>query len=146
LKQHTDYEVWATIYNGRTDAPAIGMEVDFSYLSFGIGTLPIGSTTVHLQVKGAPEHLATAKMLWRTPSARGHYCIQVERIWVDDANPYYNLGQENTDVGRAASPAVFEFPVRNADAVRAAIRLVADSYAIPLAQSERVTLDRAMPH
>jgi len=133
LQVSTTYEVWATIYNGSTTAPAIGMPVEFSYLSFGIGTVShaIGTTNVDLQVKGAPGVPATAKMLWTTPPTVGHYCLQVKLVWADDANPDNNLGQENTNVGAAHSPAVFEFPVRNANVVRTTLTLVADSYVLP---------------
>ena len=133
LVADTVYEIRATIYNGSTDAPAVGMPVEFSYLSFGIGTTstPIGSTTVNLPVKGAPGHPATAAVRWRTPATPGHYCIQVKLIWPDDANPANNLGQENTDVGAAHSPAVFEFPVRNAEVHPDTLRLTADSYQLP---------------
>lgn len=133
LHANTVYEVWATIYNGSTAAAAIGMPVEFSYLSFGIGTVsnPIGATTVDLQVKGAPGVPVTAKMPWKTPPVPGHYCLQVKLIWNDDANPANNLGQENTNVGLAHSPAIFEFPVRNANVVAETIRLTADAYAIP---------------
>jgi hypothetical protein len=133
LKAGTEYEIRATIYNGSTEAPAIGMPVEFSHLSFGIATTStfIGSTTVDLQVKGAPGHPATAAMRWRTPPAPGHYCIQVKLIWADDANPANNLGQENTDVGAAHSPAVFDFPVGNPGRTREHLRLLADAYELP---------------
>ena len=133
LKEDTDYEAWATIYNASNEAAAIGMPVDFSYLSFGIGTVStaIGTTSVDLPVRGAPGHPATAKMLWHTPKAKGHYCLQVRLIWADDANPNNNLGQENTNVGTAHSPALFEFPVRNDNIVAEAIRLLVDAYVLP---------------
>ena len=133
LKADTEYEIRATIYNGSTDAPAVGMPVEFSYLSFGIATTStfIGSTTVDLPVKGAPGHPVTGAMRWRTPVAPGHYCIQVKLIWADDANPANNLGQENTDVGAAHSPAVFEFPVGNPGAAPEHLRLVPDAYKLP---------------
>jgi hypothetical protein len=133
LVANTEYEIRATIYNGSTDAPAIGMPVQFSFLSFGIGTPStfIGTTTVDLPVKGAPGHPATAAIRWRTPATPGHYCIQVRLIWADDANPANNLGQENTQVRAAQSPAVFTFPVHNADVVPHTFELVADSYRLP---------------
>jgi hypothetical protein len=151
LVADTEYEIRATIYNGSTEAPAVGMPVDFSYLSFGIGTTStfIGRTTVDLPVKGAVGHPATATMRWRTPPTPGHYCIQVNLVWGDDANPANNLGQENTDVGAAHSPAVFEFPVRNVNDVSETLHLTADSYRLPEPLScqevedlERKTADR----
>lgn len=133
LKADTQYDIVATIYNNSTSAPAVGLHVEFSYLSFGIGTVrtPIGTAVVDLPVKGSPQHPAHAKAIWRTPQAAGHYCLQVKLIWPDDANPRNNLGQENTNVAVAASPAVFKFPVRNDDTVGKRIRMTADAYAIP---------------
>ena len=133
LEADTQYEVIATIYNNSTEAPAVGLPVDFSYLSFGIGTLStfIGTTVVTLPVKGAPGHPALAKMPWHTPKQEGHYCLQVNLKWADDANPANNFGQENTNVGHFSSPAFFEFPIRNEDTIRKLIHLTADSYTIP---------------
>jgi hypothetical protein len=133
LKKNHAYDVVATIYNNSTQAPAVGMPVYFSFLSFGVGTVsnPIGWTKVDLPVKGAPGHPALAKMQWITPNAEGHYCLQVLLVWSDDANPKNNLGQENTNVGVAASPATFKFPVRNDDTIRKQIKLNADAYVIP---------------
>jgi hypothetical protein len=130
LQADTEYEIRATIYNGSTAAPAVGMPVEFSFLSFGIGTTStaIGATVVDLPVKGAPGHPATAAVRWRTPATPGHYCIQVKLVWADDANPANNLGQENTNVGTPHSPAVFQFPVRNVNVVRQTLHLVPDSY------------------
>lgn len=133
LKADTDYEVVATIHNNSTDAPAVGMPVEFSVQSFGVGAVltPIGTTTINLPVKGAPGHPAPAQITWRTPETTGHYCLKVELVWADDANPKNNLGQENTNVGQASSPAVFKFPVRNEDKINKAIHMTADAYAIP---------------
>ncbi|HKS21285.1 MAG TPA: hypothetical protein VJZ76_00695 [Thermoanaerobaculia bacterium] len=133
LEKDTDYEIRATIYNGSTSAPAVGMRVDFSFLSFGIGTVsnPIGSAVVDLPVKAAPGHPAVAAQLWHTPKEKGHYCIQVKLNWADDANPNNNLGQENTNVGIAHSPALFDFEVFNGDVVSKTVTLVADAFKIP---------------
>jgi len=130
----TDYEIVARIWNGRTDALAIDMPVAFSYLSFGIGTKyhPIDVTTVDLPARGAPGHPAFAHMPWHSPAVPGHYCLQVELFWSDDANPSNNLGQKNLQVRPLNSPhAQFQFPVRN-DARRARTFLLeADAYSIP---------------
>ena len=133
LKADTDYEIVATIYNNSTDAPAVGMPVEFLFQSFGVGAAltPIGTTTINLPVKGAPGHPALAKVAWHTPVAPGHYCLKVRLVWADDANPKNNLGQENTNVGAASSPAVFSFPVHNDDTIRKVINMTADAYAIP---------------
>lgn len=133
LEADTEYEIVATIWNNSTEAPAVGMPVEFSYLDFGIGGVkkPIGTDTINLPVKGAPGHPAKAKKIWKTPQQVGHYCLQVDLKWADDANPKNNLGQENTNVGHFSSPAAFEFPVRNEATVRKLIRMVADAYTIP---------------
>ena len=133
LEADTEYEIRATIWNNSTKAPAVGLGVEFFFHDFGIGPQPIaiGSDTVTLPVKGAPGHPTTATALWRTPKEEGHYCLKVQLHWPDDANPKNNLGQENTNVAAAQSPAVFRFPVRNADTVRRVLRLIADAYEIP---------------
>lgn len=133
LTPSTPYEIRATVWNGSTDAPAVNVLVRFYYLSFGAGTVRnyIGETYVDVAVKGSPLGPAEARMPWTTPPA-GHYCIQVELNWIDDANPLNNLGQENVDVKKLNSPnATFTFPVRNTSARPRTLALRADSYAIP---------------
>lgn len=130
LKPDVEYEIEATISNGSTVAPAINMPVAFSYLSFGIGTRshPIGSATVDVPVKGAPNHPANVSIRWRTPATGGHYCVQANLIWADDANPNNNLGQENVVVGQAASPARFVFAVGNPTRAPRVVRFEVDAY------------------
>lgn len=132
LKKNTKYLVEATVYNGSKEAPAVDMPVDFSFLSFGIGTTSnaIGTTRVDLPVRGAPNHPAHTSVIWQTPDREGHYCLQVRLRWDDDANPKNNMGQENTNVGIAHSPAKFEFPVKNNSNVEDRVSLTADSYAL----------------
>ncbi len=134
LEPDTEYEIVARIWNNSTNAPAVDLPVDFSYLDFGVGIarVPIGLTKVDLPVKGAPGHPTFAHMTWRTPAGTGHYCLLVELLWPDDANPFNNLGQENLSVGALNSPrARFRFPVRNPAEERRVLRLEADAYAIP---------------
>jgi len=134
LLADTEYDVMARIWNGSNSAPAVNLPVQFAFLEFGIGTVrtPIGQTRVDLPVNGAPGHPAIAHMPWRTPAAPGHYCLQVEAIWADDANPANNLGQENTDVRPLNSPhAALTFPVRNDTLWPQALRLETDAYRIP---------------
>lgn len=133
LKPGHPYDIVARIWNGSSDAPVVNLEVDFSYLSFGIGTksTPLGVVTVpELGVKGGPNCPAFAKWTWTTPSS-GHYCIQVNLVCFDDANKLNNLGQENTNVGTAHSPAKLEFALRNAGDVRHLYHFTMDSYVIP---------------
>jgi hypothetical protein len=134
LQPGTGYDVVARIWNASIDAPAVNLPVTFSYLVFGIGTvsLPIGRTSVDLPVRGAPGCPVDARMRWTTPTTPGHYCLQVELKWADDANPANNLGQENIDVRPLNSPhASFTFPVRNDGLATRGLRLEADAYRVP---------------
>lgn len=134
LIKSTTYDIVARIWNGSKDAPAVKMPVRFSYLTFGVGQkrVLIGETLVDLPVLGAPGCPTFGTMSWTTPSVPGHYCLQVELIWSDDANPNNNLGQENTNVKALNSPnAKFTFPVRNDTAVRQVVLLEADTYSLP---------------
>jgi hypothetical protein len=134
LKPDTDYVVVARIWNGATTAPAPGLPVKVSYLEFGIGTVrhDVGMTNVDLPAKGAVGCPAFARVGWRTPPVPGHYCLQVQLVWDDDAQPTNNLGQTNTDVKALNSPhATFGFSVRNDRAERRQVVLQADGYAIP---------------
>jgi len=134
LKPDTAYVVVARIWNGATTAPAVGLPVKVSYLEFGIGTTrhDVGMTKVDLPVKGAVGCPAFAHVGWRTPVQPGHYCLQVELFWDDDANPANNMGQHNTDVKPLNSPhAAFTFPLRNDGPARRAVTLHVDSYRIP---------------
>jgi hypothetical protein len=133
LSPGTRYEIRAKILNGSPDAPAVNLLVRFYYLSFGAGTVRnyIGETYVDVAVKGSPLLPAEARMAWTTPPG-GHYCIQAELDWIDDANPNNNLGQENVDVKKLNSPnATFVFPVRNTAARRRSLILHTDAYTLP---------------
>ncbi len=134
LLPDTEYRISARIWNGSTDAPAVGVGVELSYLDFGIGGLsvPIGSTDVDLGVKGAAGTPAVATVAWRTPATPGHYCLQANVIWPFDADPGNNLGQHNIDVRPLNSPtARFTVPVRNPGRRPMAVRLGVDAYALP---------------
>lgn len=118
LQPSTDYRIRAAIHNRSNDAPAPGMTVNFLLNSFGVGGVVvqhIGTDTINLPVRGAPGEPAVATATWRTPAAPGHYCVQVDAIWPDDANPLDNSGQENTVVrrGRPGERLDFRIPVRN---------------------------------
>lgn len=130
LTPATEYQVVARIWNGATDAPVAALPVEFSYLSFGVGAAshPIGWTTVDLGVKGGPNHPAFAVHSWTTPATPGHYCIQALLHPFDDANWDNNLGQENTQVGYAHSPANFTFTLRNDGTVRRSYTFDVDAY------------------
>jgi hypothetical protein len=140
LKPGTQYDIIARIWNGSFFAPAVNMPVNFYYLSFGIATVQtyIGTTRVDLPVRGAPGHPVFTRQKWTTPNVPGHYCLLIELIWTDDANPANNVGQHNTDVKKLNSPhAAFTFPVRNPARETARIRLEVDSYELsPLRSCE----------
>ena len=134
LEANTDYTVVARIWNNSPDVPVINLKVYFSYLSFGMGTQsnPIGVTTVDLAAKGLPGCPAFAYMKWTTPSTLGHYCLQVLLEPPDDSNWLNNLGQRNTDVTQAHSPALFTFAVGNHVSPRPRrVTFEVDCYAIP---------------
>jgi hypothetical protein len=130
LSPATTYEIVARIWNSSTDAPVAGLAVAFSYLSFGVGiqSNPIGLTHVNLGVKGGPDQPAFARMLWTTPATSGHYCIQVLLEPFVDLNWSNNLGQENTQVVAAQSPAVSRFMLRNDTLVPQTYQFRADAY------------------
>lgn len=137
LLPDTIYDVVARIWNGSTEGSCVGLPVEFSYLSFGIGVQSHPVTpgprevAVNLGVKGGPNCPAYAKTKWKTPALAGHYCLQASFSWIDDSNPYNNLGQDNTLVGVSHSAVHFEFQLRNAERFAQDFRFEADSYAIP---------------
>ena len=133
LLPNTEYEVRATIWNNSYEAPVVGLQVNFSFLSFGVATVvnPIGTTSVNLGVKGGPNHPAQATMLWTTPPTPGHYCLQVDFEWIDDLIPGNNLGYNNVNVAEATSPATFDFKLRNATGEPNRFRFEVDTYTLP---------------
>ncbi len=134
LDPNTDYVVVARIWNSSTTAAVVDMPVKLSYLSFGIGTHKHDVTVrpVDVSVKGGSACPAVVRIPWRTPPSPGHYCIQIELVWDDDANPANNMGQHNTDVKPLNSPhAQFTFPLRNDAPEGRNLRLEMDMYQIP---------------
>lgn len=134
LVANTPYTVAARIWNNSTDVPVANLKVTFSYLSFGAGTQsnPIGSVATDLNAKGLPGCPAFAYITWTTPPTVGHYCLQVLLEPPDDSNWQNNLGQRNTDVAHAHSPATFSFAVGNHGVPRTRrVRFAVDTYTIP---------------
>ena len=133
LDPATTYEVRARIWNKSTEAPVIDMPVHLSFLDFGIGTqsVPVGTVKVDVGVLGSPDQPGFAAWLWTTPPTPGHYCLQVRLDPADDLNPANNLGQENTDVVAAHSPAEFKFTLRNNTQRIHRYRFELDAYQIP---------------
>jgi hypothetical protein len=134
LSANTDYRVAVRVWNNSYDAPAVGLPVYLSYLSFGIGitSTPIAVNVVSLGVKGSNHCPVITHFVWRTPAIPGHYCLQALLVWSDDANPFNNLGQKNTQVGKAQSPAAFTIDVHNQAAVQRRFEIEADMYQLPL--------------
>lgn len=128
------YRIHARVHNGSLEAPAVGLPVIFSFLTFGIGIVPtlIGVAVVDLPVKGASGHPQETFQDWLTPAAAGHYCIQVGLFWGDDAEHGNNLGQENVDIKQLTSPATFTFALRNDAPAPRRFRLEADAYPPPV--------------
>ena len=129
----TDYDVTVRVWNGSYDAPALNLPVALSYLSFGIGvsSSAIGTKKADLDVKGGPLEPAFTTIPWTTPPLPGHYCLQAQLVWPDDANPDNNRGQKNVQVGKAHSPAVFDIQVHNDADVRRTFTFEVDEYTIP---------------
>jgi len=133
LKPATTYDVIARIWNNSLDAVVVNMPVEFSFLTFGIGTTKthIATTAVDVAAKGMPGCPAFARVQWTTPPTAWHYCLLVEFTWADDANPFNNVGQHNTDVKPLNSPkANFTVPVRNAAREQREIALRVDAYTL----------------
>jgi hypothetical protein len=137
LLPNTDYEINATIWNNSYEAPVVGLNVNFSFLSFGASTVdnPIGTAIINLGVKGGPNHPALAKMIWKTPPVPGHFCLQVLLNWVDDANPENNLGQNNVDIVSPHSPATSTFKLRNNTKKENRYRFETDTYTLPASKT-----------
>jgi hypothetical protein len=131
------YRVRVRVWNGSYDAPALGVGVALSYLSFGAQTVshPIASTAVNLGAKGTIDCPAYAEFSWTTPAIGGHYCLQAQLSWGDDANPSNNLGQKNVNVAEMQSPAKFAFTVRNEASVARRFLIEADCYGLPKLQA-----------
>ena len=134
LKPNHAYRVQVRVWNGSYHAPAPGLPVHLSFLTFGASTTstPIAVDVIDLGVKGGAHHPAFALFDWLTPPVAGHYCLQARLVWADDANPANNLGQENVEVGVAHSPAVFRMALRNAAGVTRRFILQADGYRLPV--------------
>jgi hypothetical protein len=132
LKAITEYDVQVRVWNNSYDAPAAGLPVHLSFLTFGVQTTStyLGKTFIDLGAKGTSQCPAYALFKWKTPEA-GHYCLQANLLWADDANQNNNLGQENTDVGVLHSPANFTFSCKNIASIERRFVFEVDDYQIP---------------
>jgi len=133
LQPSTHYEVRVRVWNASFTAPVVQMPVHLSYLAFGVGTVsyPVDTKPISVGVIGAPDQPNYVSFDWLTPSTPGHYCLQALLDPADDANNANNLGQQNTDVGVAHSPATFTFELRNASRRAHRYHFTVDGYTIP---------------
>lgn len=129
----TTYEVQVRVWNNSLNAPVVGMPVHLSYLDFGVGTQLIGvaSGTVDVGVKGSASQPGFVSIPWTTPATLGHYCLQALLDPADDTDRSNNLGQENTNVVQAQSPATFTFTLRNNTRRTRTYRFEVDAYELP---------------
>lgn len=143
LVADTDYLVQATIHNASFDA-ALGVEVICVYRPWSFGTadrVPVeadasGNPAIR-RLNIGPWGAAIATFKWHTPNvADAHFCIQVECHHVDDREPNNNLGQENTNIAKPASPVTLDIPLFNPRTAPQRIALTADSYEIPSGEIE----------
>ncbi|MGB7815433.1 MAG: hypothetical protein WBL28_03695, partial [Methylotenera sp.] len=136
LKPSTDYRITALIHNKANDAPAPSMPVVFTLLDFGAGGVTrqnFGTETVDLPVRAAPGEPVSATVVWKTPPTPGHYCIEIEAVWLDDVNPLDNVGQHNTVI-RGVTPReriVLPVPITNFIQGRSRLKVRLDSYVLP---------------
>lgn len=139
LLPSTDYRITAQIHNKSPDAPAPGLPVVFTLLSFGAGGPPrqsIGSTVINLPVRAAPGEPAAASVVWTTPAVPDHYCIEIDCSWPDDAFPIDNVGQHNTVIRKASADEqlLIEIPiwqVRDEAHEHLALSIGLDGYQLP---------------
>ncbi|MDQ3935007.1 MAG: hypothetical protein M3340_10320 [Actinomycetota bacterium] len=133
LEPATTYDVNVRVWNNSLEAPVVGMPVRLSFLDFGVGTepIPIASATVDVGVKGSPGQPGFVSVPWTTPATPGHYCLQALLDPADDVDRSNNIGQENTNVVEAQSPATFTFTLRNNTKRERTYRFETDAYEVP---------------
>ena len=133
LETSTTYDVQIRVWNNSLEAPVVHMPVPLSFLDFGIGTepIPVGTARIDVGVKGSPSQPAFVSIPWTTPATPGHFCLQALLDPADDLDFTNNLGQENTDVAEATSPAEFSFTLRNNTKTARVYRFEIDGYSIP---------------
>lgn len=130
IEASTTYDVRVRVWNNSTECPVIKMPVHLVFANAGVGPPGqlIGSAMVDVGVKGSSTQPGFCTIPWTTPATPGHYCLRAKLDPVNDVDFTNNVGQENTQVAEAHSPAVFEFELRNDDRVRHTYHFAADSY------------------
>lgn len=141
LQPDHDYTVDVRVWNAAPDCPVVSMPVHLSYLDFGMGTVtvPVATTLVDVGVLGGPGNPAHAVFTWHTPASPGHYCLQALLDPASDRNILNNLGQHNTDVVQAHSPAVVGFTLRNDTEREHRFAFLVDSYVLHTPDCEDLT-------
>ncbi|MDQ6949192.1 MAG: NEW3 domain-containing protein, partial [Actinomycetota bacterium] len=126
------YNVVVRVWNASTDCPVVEMPVHLSYLSFGVGTVShtIATKKVDVSVKGGANNPSLLVVPWKTPPDPGHYCLQALLDPKADLEFGNNLGQHNTDVVAAHSPATFSFALRNDTRLERSYSFVVDTYQV----------------
>jgi hypothetical protein len=130
IEAGTTYDVQVRVWNNSVDCPVVNMPVHLVYANAGVGVpgLAIGTAMVDVGVKGSATQPGFCTIPWTTPAQPGHYCLRAKLDPVSDVDFTNNVGQENTQVGAAHSPASFTFELRNGDRIRHVYRFVADAY------------------
>jgi hypothetical protein len=103
LTASTTYDVVVTVHNSSRTRSAPGTRVDMWWMEYGAGGAV--KHDVGTQFVGVPvwPGVAQAHFAWTTPSAPGHYCLEIQLFHPDDADPSNNRGQNNTQVYAAHS-------------------------------------------
>ncbi|PKW27985.1 hypothetical protein ATL31_2838 [Phycicoccus duodecadis] len=132
------YTVDVRVSNAAPDCPVVAMPVHLSYLDFGMGTVsvPVATRLVDVGVQGGPGNPSHVAFSWHTPAAPGHYCLQALLDPASDRNRNNNLGQHNTDVVQAHSPAVVSFTLRNETKREHRYRFETDAYVLQTPRCE----------
>jgi hypothetical protein len=128
------YDIAVRVWNNSLEAPAFHVAVRFFVRDYGAGATPefIGATDIPvLQVRALPP--AETRLAWRAPPSGGHYCLLVQLVHGDDANPANNEGQENLNVVAAApgAPVTLVLPIHNPHADALEFTVAASAYRVP---------------
>jgi hypothetical protein len=133
LEPATTYDVQVRIWNNSLEAPVVAMPVHLTFRDFGIGPddIDIGTALADVGVKGSADQPGSVTIPWTTPATPGHYCLRALLDPADDVDYSNNLGQENTNVVEAQSPATFTFALRNRTKRAQTYRFELDGYELP---------------
>jgi hypothetical protein len=121
LLSNTEYKIEIDVHNSSVSKAALDTVARIYWIEFGVGGAVaarhlIDERRVDVPVRGNPGEPVTIDTKWRTPTAPGHYCIEVELSHPTDGNAGNNRGWNNTVVVDAApgETATLAIPVFNA--------------------------------